>query len=449
MELLDTIVAPATPRQISAISIVRLSGLKAREILSRMIRMNIDDFPANSALPMGIYRNRDDRSSIIDRGVVTLFLSPKSYTGEDVVEFSLHGSPAIVDEVIDTCIHYGARMARRGEFTMKAALHGKISLPQAEAIDALIKASSDQARQIALDGVGGKSTKEIEAIRNRLLSAIAEAEYFLEDDISDRSDQSVIADVKSHAYKPVEDILSSIEDSIASAKLGMRITNGIKVAICGEPNVGKSSLLNALVKEDRAIVTAYPGTTRDVIEGDTQIAGISFHFFDTAGIRETDDPVEKIGVERAVKTLRSADIILWVSDTGFNKDSQEYRYLPIDKPVIKVGSKMDLRSVPDSDVEISAIKNMISDLEKKLISTAALEDTHNAIYMTGRDMAYLERIRQYLKSSIQALDEGFIDAFSDGLSASVAAIDEMLGNSHAQSGEDIYQTIFSSFCLGK
>lgn len=449
MELLDTIVALATPRQPAAIAVVRLSGPQTTSILAHLVRRSPENIAPNSALPMGIYSDAKNPETLIDRAVVTFFKGPRSFTGEDTVEFSLHGSVDIADAVIAACIAWGARPARPGEFTMKAAVNGKVTLPQAEAVDALIRAPSSRARTLALRGVSGETSRQLESIRDDLLTAIAEAEYTIEDDITNDDDQRAIASVVDHSLPLAHRIHLAVSQTLERAKQGQRIARGITAVIAGEPNVGKSSLLNALVDADRAIVTPIPGTTRDIVEGQAEIGGILFRFLDTAGLRSTPDPVESLGIQRALDAIASADVVLLVSDQSFESLSGEQLRALKGKPVIRIGNKADLHRIPGADLYTSALNGDIASLKAALLKFASLDDSQDAICLSARDLGFLTRLDQALSQAEEALSNGYIDAYSDMIRQGIILLDDMLGHSKGQSGEDIYQTIFSHFCLGK
>lgn len=449
MNSLDTIVALSTARQMAAIAVVRLSGSSSLKILSNMVKKDVSKMEASHCCLCDVYRNKNDYSTLIDHAIVTVFKAPKSYTGEDLVEFSLHGSVAVADEVIQACISYGARFARPGEFSFKAANNGKMSILEAEGINDFIKANSKAGRKLALSSLKGDSTKETERIAEDLLEAISEAEYVLEDDLTDHGD--FLERMKETSGQRVKQILSSSQKFLQKAVNGQRIYDGIDVAIVGRPNVGKSSLLNALLEEDKAIVTPIPGTTRDTVEGRMEIDGIQFRFIDTAGIRETQDTVEAIGVEKALKALRNCDIALLVSDDPDFALSPEAEEALQGKKIIKVGSKRDIKEVEGADVEISAAKGDLDELKKALVEGAGVSKAREeACFLSERDISFLTEFNQELEEALRALfTDGYVDAYSDMLRRGIDTINSMLGKSVGQTAEDIYQTIFSKFCMGK
>lgn len=448
MTELDTIVALATPRMTSALAIIRLSGSKTLDILSHIQKKRKEAIKPNEAFFANLYEDIDTKSNPIDQAVITFYKGPKSYTGEDTAEFSIHGSPLIADALMKACIKWGARPAERGEFSLKAFLNKKLGLLEAEGVNNLINAKSTLARTLALQAVKGKARNQIDEFKNSLLYAISEAEYLLEDDYSDHPDyMDELKKVQQEKINPLLDKINLLEEKANNA---LRAYNGIKVTIVGKPNVGKSTLLNALVGEEKAIVTPIPGTTRDIIEGDSEIDGILFHFLDTAGIHETNDVVEKIGVERALNSIKESDIVLLVSPTSFDEE-KELKEALLGKTILKVGSKADLSKAIDADIEINAKDGKIDELKKRLVELASvsLENTDSS-FMSQRDLSLLIQIKELINEANRALDEGgLIDAFSDDLRRAVAVINEMLGNDMRSTEEDIYKTIFSRFCLGK
>lgn len=447
MTQLDTIVALATPRMTSALAIIRLSGSLTLDILEHIQRKRKEEIKPNQAFLANVYENYETKENPIDQAIITFYKGPKSYTGEDIAEFSIHGSPYIADSLVKACIKWGARPAQKGEYSLRSFLNNKMGLLEAEGVNNLINAKSTLAITLALQAVNGKAKEQIEDIKNTLLYVISEAEYLLEDDYSDHPEY--MDTLKNLQKEKIEPLLKHITRLEEKANNALKAYNGIRVAIVGKPNVGKSTLLNALLSEDKAIVTPIPGTTRDIIEGDTEIGGIQFHFFDTAGIRDTDDAVEKIGVQRALDLINGSDIILFVSPSQFDVD--ELKLVSKNKTVIKTGSKSDLGFAIDADVETNAKDGDIEELKKKLLESVSLnEQNTNDSFMSERDLSFLIKIKEIMLKANQALDDGgLIDAFSDSLRRAVAVANEMLGKDMRSTEEDIYKTIFSRFCLGK
>lgn len=317
---LETIVAIASavvPSQ-GSIGIVRLSGATALEIAKKIFISGGRQKWESHRILYGYIANPQTKIKV-DEALLLLMLAPRSYTREDVVEFHCHGGIIPVQQVLELCLEYGARLAQAGEFTLRAFLNGRIDLTQAESISEIVSAKSPQASQFALAGLQGKLAQPIRNIRNTLLDILAEVEARIdfEDDLPPLNEQKIIDDIN-QALEEIKQILST-------ADKGELLRSGLKVAIVGRPNVGKSSLLNAWSQTDRAIVTELPGTTRDVVESQLIVEGIPIQVLDTAGIRETEDTVEKIGVERSLKAVSNADLILFTIDgsDGWTEYDQE------------------------------------------------------------------------------------------------------------------------------
>lgn len=449
MGIFDTIVALATPRQVSAIAVVRLSGPQSLSVLSHMIHRKVDTIDPNTAFFANVYRDKEKAETLLDQAVIVYFKGPRSYTGEDTVEFSLHGSPSVADAVMEACVRHGARPAQRGEFSMKAYANGKMTLLEAEAVNDFIHANSAQGRSLAMASIRGASSNYVAKIKAMLLEAIAESEYLLEDDLTDHKDY--LEAMSKTADSKVIPVLEEAEKLLAYSHNGKRLYDGIEVAIVGKPNVGKSSLLNALIGQDKAIVTPIPGTTRDIVEGEREIDGVLFKFKDTAGLRETEDAVEKIGVQRSLRAIQTADVVLWVSDGSFDGLDETTLAALKGKNVIKVGSKGDLGHAQGAEVETCAIQNQVEALTKLLANRAGIAQKRVDSYlMSQRDMAFLDDLIADLKQALTALKrDGYLDAFSDMLQRGIESCNELLGESKGQTAEDVYQTIFSKFCLGK
>jgi len=449
MELLDTIVALATPRQIAALAIIRMSGPNSLLVLSRMIKKDINTIQPNYTFFANIYADKNDKNTIIDQGVISFFKGPNSYTGEDTVEFCIHGSPLVAGEIIEACLKNGARAAKKGEFSLKAYLNSKITLLQAEGIDDFIKNNSKIARKLAFNALNGRTSEQFQKLKSDLLDAVAETENILEDDLTNHDDY--LDQLKKVSTDKVIPILNSSKIDLEKARNGKKFYNGINVAIVGKPNVGKSTLLNSLIGKDKAIVTPIPGTTRDVIEGEVEIEGILFRFKDTAGLRKTSNEIEKIGIEKSKETLQESDIILLVDDKTFDDVEPEILELIKNKILIKVGSKKDLGKALGADIETSGLNNDIEDLKTKLISSLNVSSFENeSILLSERDIGFLKNFISFIEMGLDALyNNGYADVYSDMLTRAIGEINEILGNSISQTQEDVYGTIFSKFCMGK
>ncbi len=443
MLVFDTICALATPPYKSALAVIRLSGPKSLDIVSLITKKDASSFVPNTARVLKLY---DPDGNLIDEAVVTYYKGPKSYTGFDVVEFTPHGSMIVVDELLNALCSFGARRAEKGEFTAQAFYNGKMDLLKAEGINDLINSQSVRAKKIANETLSGKNREDVLSLKTSLLEDIASLEYFVEDQFVDDPDG-----LSKELSSLNEKLLSYINDwskLLEKTKRTNKQYEGISVAIVGEPNAGKSTLLNALLNEDKAIVSPIPGTTRDVVEGEREIDGIRFRFLDTAGVRETDDEIENLGIEKTNKSVEKADIVLWVSDTGF-EDSQ-IESLISEKPVIRISTKRDLgNTIGDADILISALEDDLAPLIEKMFSMLSLDVKEEAEFLGKREEEYLEKIVEKLKESKESIFSGQIDIVSDNLFTVIALINELIGEDSSRTGEDVYETLFSKFCLGK
>ena len=306
----DTIVALSTAPGIGAIAVIRVSGAQTFEIMDQIFSKNIAEKPSHTA-HFGTVK--DDNNRIIDEVVAVIFKNPNSFTGEDVVEISCHGSVYIQQEIIQLIISKGARMAEPGEFSMRAYLNGKLDLSQAEAIADVITSNSEAAHKMAMNQMRGGFSAEISKLREQLIHFASLIELEL-----DFSEEDVEFADRTQLHQLLAKIDHYLVDLIDSFKIGNAIKNGMPVAILGAPNAGKSTLLNALLNEEKAIVSSIAGTTRDVIEDEMIIKGVSFRFIDTAGLRATDDEIESKGIERSYVQANKADVILYLIDISKN-----------------------------------------------------------------------------------------------------------------------------------
>jgi tRNA modification GTPase len=442
----DTIVAIATPPGVGAIGIVRASGPDSWRILEDCVRKSI-----------GIERKvrygnfYDTEGNVIDEVLFVGFKAPRSYTAEDMVEIYCHGGVLVTQKILEEFVKRGARLAKNGEFTRRAFLNGKIDLIKAEAILQIIEAKSEESLKLAIDNLKGKLSKEVSAIRKMLIDVLSKIEVTIDygDDI-EISREEIAHDV--------ENAVQFLSEKLAHADKGIHITTGVTLAIVGKPNVGKSTLLNRLLVEDRAIVTHIPGTTRDVIKGEIKIRGIHFVISDTAGIRETEDVVEKIGIERAIREASQADVVLFVLDatTGFTKEDEYILNIIKDSNFIAVWNKTDIGNkvwkVSDngSDVYISASTGEgLRTLEDKIIERVRplIEDGHLSHVTTRRQLEHLRIVYQHLKKALEALSGGYpVDIVSIDIRSALSELDKLLGTNFS---DDLLDNIFANFCVGK
>lgn len=431
---MNTIVAMATPAGNSGVAVIRISGENAKQILQSLIQENLDFEPRKMYLK-NIYLK-----DFSDRCLVVFFRAPFSFTGEDVVEIQSHGGYFLAQKIIDEIISNGARLADRGEFSKRAFINGKLSLDQAEGIIDLINAESEMQAKSGSTLMQGKLKDMISSIQDELTEILAEIEAKLDYPEYEYTDKES-SNVKDRMFK----IKQQLNNLVAESKNGLLIKNGVKIAIVGAPNVGKSSLLNALTKSDKAIVTNIAGTTRDVIEAEYEYKGIIFRLLDTAGIHESDDVVEKIGIDRSFKAIDDCDIVLKISDQDNICD------IETNKPHINVFNKSDLltKKTDDKYFYISAVTGQnIDELKQKIFDMTITGDIkQNKIYLTNtRHIECVKNALSFIDKAIQLFDFTTMDIISSEIKNAWLALGEISG---VVSGEEIIDKIFKKFCLGK
>ncbi len=449
----DTIIALATAQGISAIAVIRLSGNDSIALTQRVFKgKNLLEQPSHT-LHFGMIMNG---SKPIDEVLVAVFKEPNSFTKENSIEISCHGSPVIVKEIIKTFLKEGARLAEPGEFTKRAFLQGRFDLAQAEAVADLIHAETDNARQAALNQMRGGFSNEIKRLREELIHFASLVE--LELDFGEEDVEFAKRDDLARLIKKLQTYLSSL---IQSFDQGNVIKNGIPTVIAGKPNAGKSTLLNALLNEERAIVSAIAGTTRDVIEDEMQLGGITFRFIDTAGLRETKDVIEAIGVERTKEQMRKASLILYLFDlTNFNEAELAAELAGIDElgiPYFKIGNKMDkaepalVEKLKAQDfIFISASnKTNIDQLKETILGKFKVNQVKQ-----GDVLVTNLRHFQNLTQTHEALDR-VLNGMANNITGDFLAMDirQALHYLGLITGEvttdDLLENIFSKFCIGK
>ena len=437
----DTIVVLSTAPMQSAIAVIRMSGKESFDILEKIF--------TNKKDKSLLYGKIKDGNDVIDEVVVSKYKGPHSYTGEDLVEIACHGNLIIINSIIELCIKYGARMAERGEFTKKAFYNGKLDLVQAEAVHDIITSRSKESLNMSLHGLNGQLSNEITSLKQKIVDILANIEVNI-----DYPEYDDVIELTNEIIKPhVEDLINDVNHILNNAKVGKIIKDGIKVAIIGRPNVGKSSLLNALIKEDKAIVTSIEGTTRDIVEGSINIKGINFEFLDTAGIRESSDVVEKIGIEKSRNTVNEADITILVLDGSkeLTEEDKELLKLVENKPHIIVLNKEDEGKKIDIDgISISALNKNIKALEDKLVSFVGvdIEDYKNeALLANARQIGLMQQTLNSLNDTLNSCNQYLpTDIIEIDLKRALDAIMDILGET---SKVNLDQEIFSKFCLGK
>ena len=445
MKDMETIAAIATPNGVGAISIVRLSGDNAYSIAKKLIKK---DLPPRVATLAKLY---DSNNELIDIALVIYFKAPNSFTGEDIVEFQCHGGVVVSRIVLEELLKQGARIAFPGEFTKRAFLNGKIDASQAEAIARLIETRSREGAKLLSRQLDGNLSNFVNEVREKLIEIMAYTEVFI-----DYAEEDL---PESLGYE-IEERLSKIEDllkhTLEASKRREGMLSGYKIAIIGKPNVGKSSILNALLNKQRAIVSDIAGTTRDTIEEDIQIGSHLIRIIDTAGIRAAKDEIEKIGVERSKRAIEEADIVLGVFDANeFNKEDEEILELikNSDKDVIAVINKIDKGINIDLDkfggfqvVKISAkkdIKPLIESL-KELLDSYSGEDEH--ILISTRQISAVEKALKFVKESKEFFTTGELELFSYHIQDAIKAIGEI---TKPFEYDEMLDKMFSSFCVGK
>ncbi len=454
---MKTIVAIATGNINSGISIVRVSGKRAFEICQHCMKIKIADMEDRK-----MYLTTLDFGGVKDKSLVVKFVSPKSFTGEDIFEFHLHGGFRLAQCVVDFLISKGASLASPGEFSKRAFLNGKLSLEEAEGVIDLINAESKAELNAGYALMVGKLNKEIEAFQNELTNILAEIEVSL-----DYPEEDIEYIVEEQIVSKLKDILSKLIKMQYSSKTGSIIKNGLQVAIIGKPNVGKSSLLNAMLNCDRAIVTDIAGTTRDTVEGSYEYKDIKVCLWDTAGIRESDNEVEKIGIGKSIELLRTCDVILFLTDGSRNLDKEDEKIFTLlkdfkDKPIILVSNKKDLQSYSlklkdmisegfenSKIVEISAKENDNVLKIKEEIYNIVLGNSINldALYITNsRHLECVNKAIKYLQQAISQVYNISLDCISLDIKNAWNSLGEITGKNIT---EEVITQIFEKFCLGK
>lgn len=440
----DTICAISTPHGKGGISVIRVSGDKALEITSKTVnsKKNIEKMKGFTIT----YANaKNKKGEIIDECLVSVFKKPYSFTGEDVCEISCHGSILSAERIIDALIENGASMAKKGEFTKRAFLNGKMSLTQAEAVHDIIEAKTDTALFAAVNRLDGGITKPIVKIRNTLLDIMAQIGVD-----SDFPEEDVEIFEKGELKEKLENIKNELFELKGTARRGEALQSGITCAICGIPNTGKSSLLNALLNKNKAIVTDIAGTTRDVVEDFTDIDGIPVKFGDTAGIRETEDIVENMGVTMSYDYIKNADLCIFVTEAGRNLTEKEEEILKkaLEKPCIKVENKNDLnKAVKEDYISISAREGTGIDKIKERISDIIGKTDSKVLISNERQFEAVVRAYESIEKALITIDEGF---FSDLAAVDIHQAISYLGEAEGISvNQETVDRIFEKFCLGK
>ena len=451
----DTIATISTALGVGAISIIRVSGPESIEIVNKIFTkdlLNIESHTIN-------YGYIKDDENIIDEVLVSLMKAPKTYTREDLIEINCHGGIATNNKILELLIKNGCRLAEPGEFTKRAFLNGRIDLVQAEAVNSLLNATTDISRKQAINELQGNNSNLIKELREKLIQMISNIEVNIDypeyEDIEELTNSKILPKLK--------DYVSNLETIISKSKEGRIIKEGINVALIGKPNVGKSSLLNTLLEEEKAIVTNIAGTTRDIVEGQINISGVVFNLIDTAGIRNTDNVIEQIGVEKSKKVIKDCNLILLIfnnNDILTDEDKEIFNYVKeTNKPIIIIINKVDLETRLNKEylskdykiVEISTkTKAGINDLKETIKETFNLEKiiTDDINYsFNSRSIGLLEKSKDKIVAAINAINDNYpVDIVELEIKSAWEILGEIIGETYT---EELLDNLFSRFCLGK
>lgn len=437
-----TIAAIATANATGAVSIIRISGDEAILIASELINKDLSK-KEGYTITFGTVQEEND---VVDEVLVSIFRAPKSYTGEDVVEIGCHGGLFITRKILSLCLGKGARLARRGEFTERAFLNGKMDLSQAEGVNDLINATDEVNAKSAMHSLKGSVSKILKPLEEDLTQIISNIEVNIDypeyDDVHQLTEDEILPKAKAW--------LKDIQKLIDEAKKAVNIREGIDTVILGRPNVGKSSLLNALLEEDKAIVTDIAGTTRDIVEGTVRLDGITLNLIDTAGIHESNDIVEKIGIDKSLQALEKAELVIVVIDGSEALTDEDHKLLEMtkNKNRIVVYNKND-KAIQHDGISISAINGDV-----EALTNAIKEKYEKELYLASSDTLNNERqiglaiqAEQSMKNAIRTLEDGMeLDLVTIDLENAWTSLKEITGK---VGKEDLLDEIFSRFCLGK
>ncbi|EOA9931806.1 tRNA uridine-5-carboxymethylaminomethyl(34) synthesis GTPase MnmE [Staphylococcus aureus] len=457
---LDTITSISTPMGEGAIGIVRLSGPQAVEIADKLYKGKhlLNDVPSHT-INYGHIIDPESKE-VIEEVMVSVLRAPKTFTREDIIEINCHGGILTINRVLELTMTYGARMAEPGEFTKRAFLNGRIDLSQAEAVMDFIRSKTDRASKVAMNQIEGRLSDLIKKQRQSILEILAQVEVNIDypeyDDVEDATTEFLL-----EQSKEIKQEINRLLDTGAQGKI---MREGLSTVIVGKPNVGKSSMLNNLIQDNKAIVTEVAGTTRDVLEEYVNVRGVPLRLVDTAGIRETEDIVEKIGVERSRKALSQADLILFVLNNNEALTQEDYTLYEVVKneDVIVIVNKMDL----EQNIDINEVKDMIGDtplIQTSMLKQEGIDELEIQIRdlffggeVQNQDMTYVSNSRHIslLKQARQTIQDA-IDAAESGVPMDMVQIDltrtwEILGEIIGENASDeLIDQLFSQFCLGK
>ena len=451
----DTIATISTALGVGAISIIRVSGPESIEIVNKIFTKDLSNIESHTIN----YGYIKDGENIIDEVLVSLMKAPKTYTREDLIEINCHGGIATTNKILELLIKNGCRLAEPGEFTKRAFLNGRIDLVQAEAVNSLLNATTDISRKQAINELQGNNSNLIKELREKLIQMISNIEVNIDypeyEDIEELTNSKILPKLK--------DYVSNLKTIISKSKEGRIIKEGINVALIGKPNVGKSSLLNTLLEEEKAIVTNIAGTTRDIVEGQINISGVVFNLIDTAGIRDTDNVIEQIGVEKSKKVIKDCNLILLIfnnNDVLTEEDKEIFNYVKeTNKPIIIIINKVDLETKLNKEylsndykiVEISTKTKLgINDLKETIKETFNLEKiiTDDINYsFNSRSIGLLEKSKDKIVAAINAINDNYpVDIVELEIKSAWEILGEIIGETYT---EELLDNLFSRFCLGK
>ena len=447
----DTICAIATLVGESSINVIRISGDKSIEIVNSIFDRDLTKKESHT-ISYGHIVDNDER---IDEVLVSVFKSPKTFTTEDVVEINSHGGKICVNKILELLLNKGCRLAEPGEFLKRAFLNGRIDLVEAEAVSDMINSKTDSARKMSMRGINKELSKKIDDLRDNIMSLVANIEVNI--DYPEYEDELVIT--KEIVEEKIKYVKDKINELLDNSKNGVIIKNGINISIVGKPNVGKSSILNKLLGEDKAIVTSVKGTTRDIVEGSTIINGIEVNFFDTAGIRKTDEIVESIGIEKSIKKMEESDLVLFVISSSEKIDDEDMEILEKlkDKKILVIYNKVDLSNSKDERlkdydyIEMSTKDDKyVKQLKNKIVEIFKLNDIEKSDYtyisnsrqisLLNNCLDIIDDINKKIKSDIP------IDLIEIDIKLLLDKLGEITGNTYEN---ELIDKIFSNFCLGK
>ncbi|HFU77845.1 MAG TPA: tRNA uridine-5-carboxymethylaminomethyl(34) synthesis GTPase MnmE [Epsilonproteobacteria bacterium] len=446
--LQNSIVAIATAQGVSSISIIRVSGEAALEIANKV--SHLENIIPRHAHLTSLYNANDE---LIDHAIMIYFAAPSSFTGEEIVEFQCHGGMIVAQEILDTILSYGVRLADPGEFSKRAFLNGKIDLTEAEAISKLIEAKSVDAAKILAKQMKGELKTFVDEIREALLRSLAYSEVMI-----DYAEEDIPDDIMESIVNQLDELTAKLERIVDASYRRRGLIEGFKVAIIGKPNVGKSSLLNALLSYDRAIVSDIAGTTRDTIEEQVRIGSHIIRLIDTAGIRESEDTIEKIGIERSLSSVEDADVIIALFDASRVYDEEDEKILSLletlkDKYLIVALNKSDLQYQFDASLledydtlEVSAKKSFIRLTERLGSLFDSIGEGEELMLISTRQVEAVNKAKSSILEAKEPLLGGELEFFSYHLQEAVKAISSI---SKPYDSEEILDKMFGEFCLGK